>query len=399
MLLLVAIPCTVAASATGSSVIVTSHVVVPDVVMPGDIALVHVTIENAVATSTRTESVTHTNILDKSTSESRDVYLVIGSVFLDGRKDIRVLEGNSAFSGVLGPGQSMGLSFLIQAPEKSGIFFPQLRIRVRGGESVIYPIPVNVNVPVYSMKKPTIQVSQSDLPMVAPGETFETELSITNIGESAAQDLLVSVSMGDLMISPVGPASSAAPVLAPGSDLVLPLSLRVGKDIEPGLFDLPVAITYTRVDGSARHETAVCAVDVRGASSLAVSQVRTDPITVSAGEPFDLIIRLENTGTGRANSVSAKIDLPLSGTREAFVGSIRPGNDAPAVFRLNAENDGDIPYAVTARYSDDYGDHELLQPMVLVVRPKGMDGAVIAVVIILVIAGAGYYLYRRRVQG
>ncbi|MCP1662709.1 MULTISPECIES: COG1361 S-layer family protein [Methanocalculus] len=398
--MLVAIPCTVAASATGSSVTVTSHEVVPDVVMPGDTALVHVTIENTAATWARTESVTHTyGVMDKSTSDTRDVYLVIGSVFLDGRKDIRVLEGNSAFSGVLGPGQSMELSFLIQAPEKSGIYFPQLRIGVSGGENVIYPIPVNVNMPVYSMKKPIIQVSQSDLPFVAPGETFETELCVTNIGESAAQDFSVSVSMGDLMISPVGPASSAAPVLAPGSDLVLPLLLRVGKEIEPGLYDLPVMVTYTRVDGSLQQETATASADVRGASSLAVSQVRTDPITVSAGEPFDLVIRLENTGTGRAESVSAEIDLPLTGTRESFVGSIRPGNDAPAVFRLTADGDGEMPYTLTVHYSDDYGDHELRQPLVLVVRPKGMDGTVIAFVIIVLLAGAGYYLYRQRQQG
>lgn len=384
------------AQASGQSVIVTDHTVVPSVVMPGDQALLHVTIMNAASTSTKTESTYLSSVYSVSTSESADMYLVIGSVYLDGRGDIRVLEGNSAFTGVLGPGQSMDLAFLIQVPEKSGIYFPQLRIRVRGGESVIYPIPVNVNMPIFSMKVPVIRVSQDELPFVAPGETIETGITIVNIGQSAAQEISVSVLPEDMMIAPVGSASSFMPVLAPGAEMVIPLSFRVGKEIDSGLYELPVQITYQQTDGSTEAITTSCAVDVRGASSLAVSAVRTDPVTVDAGEPFDLIIRLENTGTGRAESVVAYLDAPLSGQREAFIGSIRPGNDAPAVFRLTAAEGGETPTTLSVSYSDDYGDHRMEQPLILVVREQGVAGALVALVILVLIAGAGYYLYSQR---
>ncbi len=396
LLLLLSALFTGVAQASGQSVIVTDHIVVPSVVMPGDQAIVHITIQNAAITSLRTESVYLSEIFPVSTSESQDVYLVIGSVFLDGRGDIRVLEGNSAFSGVLGPGQSMDLTFLIQAPEKSGIYFPQLRIRVRGGESVIYPIPVNVNMPIFSMKFPVIQVSQAALPFVRPGETFETGLAVANTGQSAAQEITVVVQSGDLMIAPVGSASSSMPVLVPGEEMVIPLSFRVSKEITPGLYELPVVIGYQQTDGSAEVITAACAVDVRGASSLAVSAVRTDPVTVDAGEPFDLIVRLENTGTGRAESVVAYLDAPLSGQREAFIGSIRPGNDAPAVFRLTAAEGGEIPSTLSVSYSDDYGDHRMDQPLTLVVQKQGVDGVLVALVILVLLAGAGYYLYSQR---
>jgi len=124
--------------------------------------------------------------------------------------------------------------------------------------------------------------------------------------------------------------------------------------------------------------------------------VRTDPVTVDAGEPFDLIVRLENTGTGRAESVVAYLDAPLSGQRETFIGSIRPGNDAPAVFRLTAAEGGEISSTLSVSYSDDYGDHRMDQPITLVVREQGVAGALVALVILVLIAGAGYYLYSQR---
>ncbi|MDO9539615.1 MAG: S-layer protein, partial [Methanocalculus sp.] len=285
------------------------------------------------------------------------------------------------------------------APEKNGIYFPRLRVRVRGGESVIYPIPVNVNMPIYSMKTPIIQVSQEELPFVKPGETFQTEISVVNIGQTRADDLTVSVGTGDRAIAAIGPVISSYQVLAPGTVMVIPLSFRVGREIDPGLYDLPVSLKYRLPDGSLHQEMAVCAVDVRGSSTIAVSSVKTDPSTITANTQFDLIIRLENTGTGRATSVSAVIDIPLSGGREAFIGTIRPGNDAPAVFRLNAGGGGDIPYTLTVRYSDDYGDHLMEQPITLVVKSQGTEGWVLALLIVIVFAVAGYYLYRQRKQG
>jgi hypothetical protein len=102
-------------SGVGSSVVITDHMVVPTVVMPGEYALVSVTIMNAATTSMKTDSTLLSSVYPVTSSESADVHLVIESVFLDGRGDILVLEGNSAFTGALGPGQSVDLTFLIRA--------------------------------------------------------------------------------------------------------------------------------------------------------------------------------------------------------------------------------------------------------------------------------------------
>ncbi len=78
---------------------------------------------------------------DTQITTQTDVNPTITSVFLDGRNEIDVLGGNSQFTGDLGPGQEVTLSFLIRAPpEKAGIYFPVLRVRVRGGAEGGSPI-------------------------------------------------------------------------------------------------------------------------------------------------------------------------------------------------------------------------------------------------------------------
>ncbi|MCP1714349.1 hypothetical protein J2T58_000176 [Methanocalculus alkaliphilus] len=385
------------AGATGPAVIITDHSVTPAVLMPGEQGLIRVTLMNTATTAQKTDATILTAVQTVTSSESADVPLIVESVFLDGRGDISVLDGNAAFTGVIGPGQSIDLTFLIKAPEKEGVFFPRLRVRVKGGESTIYPIPVNVNMPISHIRIPDIQISQRDLPFVQPGETINTELTVENIGKSPAHDILISLGDGEAMIAPVGARASSSPILPSGSDLMMPLSFRVSREIEPGLYSLPITIRYHRVDGTLVQETASYSVDVRGSAALAISSVRTEPVTLTAGEQFNLVIRLENTGTGRATSVYADIDIPMRGSREAFIGTIRPGNDAPAVFRLTAGESGDIPYTLTVRYSDDYGDHESREDLIQVVQSKGFVLPIAAAILILIIIGAsGYYLLKKK---
>jgi len=56
-----------------------------------------------------------------------------------------------------------------------------------------------------------------------------------------------------------------------------------------------------------------------------------------------MILRIENTGTDDAKSVSASVDLPMDGNKETFIGKIEPDNDAPAVFYLRDRDSGNFP--------------------------------------------------------
>ncbi len=105
-----------------------------------------------------------------------------------------------------------------------------------------------------------------------------------------------------------------------------------------------LSIDYKLPDGTQKHQDEVIEVPIKGKSELGFVSVDTSPRRVSAGEPFDLTIRIENTGTGEAKQVAATIDLPMTGTRQSFIGKIKPGNDAPAVFMLDGGKSGTYEY-------------------------------------------------------
>ncbi|HQP72179.1 MAG TPA: hypothetical protein PLP90_05885, partial [Methanoculleus sp.] len=116
---------------------------------------------------------------------------------------------------------------------------------------------------------------------------------------------------------------------------------------------------------------------------------------------FDLTIRVENTGTGEAKQVSATVDLPIEGKKEAFIGKIKPGNDAPVIFLLEGAPAGTHPYTLTLQYTDDMGDHTMEREMNLRVPPTDRTGDIILLFVVLVLIGfVGYrYWYLPKVNG
>ena len=127
----------------------------------------------------------------------------------------------------------------------------------------------------------------------------------------------------------------------------------------------------------------------------------TNPSPLAEATPFDLTIRIENTGTGDAKKVSATVDLPAEGTKQAFIGKIKPGDDAPALFLIENMKGGTYPYNLTVNYTDDMGDHTFTLPMTLRVPPADTSGTLIFGIIVLCVLGfLGYrYVYLPRKNG
>ncbi|MGC9435094.1 MAG: COG1361 S-layer family protein [Methanomicrobiales archaeon] len=387
-----AVPCV---AADEPSVIVSACEVVPAVMMPGDRAMIHITITNTATGATRTTRESYP-AAGKTVTTTTDLNPTVTSVYLDGKGEIRVLGGNSQFTGDLGPGQSVRLSFLIEAPSREGIYFPVLRSSITGAQNLLYPIPVNVNLPIAAMQEPDLAVSQGPVVYAHPGETSEVAITVTNLGESTAEQVSLTVTGTDPQVSVVKNGSWYATEFAPGDAQTLTLTLHSDEHAALGLHEIPVEISYVRADGSRARQVGTVTLDLRGDADLDIMSVSTTPEQVREGDPFDLVIRLENTGTGKAISTRATVDLPFPGTREAFIGSIKTGNDAPAVFGLTADEPGEHSYTFTVRYADDYGDHTLTRTLTLYVEETDATPIVMGAVIIVVVAGAlGYYWFRR----
>lgn len=396
ILLLLALVFILPVHAASPQVSVSSGHVSPAVLMPGDQGLVTVTLTNTATGATRTETSMYAS-LGTTVSSVTDVSAMVENVYLDGRNDIQVLAGNAQFTGPLGPGQSVNLTFLIRAPQKSGVFFPVLHVSVENGDPLFFPIPVMVNLDVGTQKRPAMVLTQERPGYLPPGETGETNLTLKNAGASPASDITLRVERDGGGIAPTGGGAFHFERLGIGESITFPLRLLAGTQAEPGIHDVVVSIGYMMLDGSLRTEEAKVAVDVRGKADLAISSLKTTPATIGKGDRVELVVRVENSGTGPAKSTAASLEIPLPGSKKVFIGSIKPGNDAPAVFTLEADRSGEIAGTLNVTYRDDFGTRSLEEPVTLRVGGSDATGLVLAAILVLAAAGLGaYYLLARR---
>jgi hypothetical protein len=305
---------------------------------------------------------------------------------------MEVLEGNFQHVGALGPGQSIPLTFLVRAPAQTGLYFPEVWIRIPDGTSVKYPIPVNVNSPV-GVQKQAILILESHLPdSVNPGDEVPVTLTIRNDGQLLADEVTLRVGNFSTWIAPRDTDLHHIGTIAAGAEKTRVITLLSDRQTTPGLIQVPVTLQYSAVDGSIHRDTTSINVVMKGKSELGFVSVDTNPQRLSEHTPFDLTIRIENTGTGEAKAVSARIDLASEGTKEAFIGKIKPGNDAPALFILEGLGAGTYPYNITISYTDDLGAHVVERQLSLRVPPTDHSGTILLG--ILGLAVLGFCLYR-----
>jgi hypothetical protein len=371
------------------SVIITDYEVTPAVLLPGEQGIISVTVRNTADRATLTQSYLSDTT---ETTTNIDINAPIDSVTMVGN-GIQVISEGYYRVGDIGPGQSIPLSFLIKAPAESGIYFPEIWIRVSDARSLKYPIPVNVNSEVAIQKRPQISIEKQLPESVTPGDAFNATILLENNGQLSASNLRISVNSSTPSITSKTASTYNIERLGPGESQAITMEFSTDRNAPLGLRPVTLVIEYQEPDGSFRQQVETLGVNIRGKAELDISQITTDPDRIQKGDQFTLIIRIENTGTDDAKSVDATIGIPLPGTKEAFVGKIEPGNDAPAPFNLEADRSGEIPYTLTIRFEDDYGPGEQEQELHLNVYSDNNTTLILGVVILIILAGIFGYWY------
>jgi hypothetical protein len=386
-------------AAGAPTVTITDYKVSPSVMMPDSLGTITVTIKNTAASSSIKESIGASPDY-AGTTYTTDVNVNIENVHLE-ENGIGVLTDDFDRIGEIGPGQSTTITFSIRAPPKSGMYFPEVWVDTTGGTSTRYPIPVNVNT-ASGIQKQAILIMESSLPAsVNPGDEIPVTLTMKNAGQLLADDVTLKLINVSTDVAPKSTDLYHLGTIGAGSEKALTIALLSDKDAKSGLVRVPVTVSYNALDGSVVTEQTGIDIMMKGKAELGFVSVDTSPPRLTEGTPFDLTIRVENTGTGEAKQVSAVIDLPVEGKKEAFIGKIKPGNDAPVIFLLEGAKGGNLPYNLTITYTDDMGTHTLTRQMNLRVPPTDMTGTIIVLLVILAILGVvGYrYWYLPRING
>jgi hypothetical protein len=382
--------------AENPTVIVADYTISPSVLQPGDVGTITAVIKNTAGSATISEKSGFQSGGEFASTKNTDIGVNIESVQLDS-KDVEVISGNYKRVGSIGPGQSIPITFLIRAPAKDGIYFPEIWIDVTGGQSVRQPIPVNVNTQIAILKKPALTAIKTVPEAVNPGDDLSAQVVLQNDGLSRADQITVTVNSSSPSITQKTTSTYNIGSLLTGENTTLAMVFSTDKKAPIGLNRVYLTITYANPDGTMTTQTEVIAIHVMGRAKIGIASVSVDPVRIRKGDAVSLIIRLENTGTDNANSFKASIDLPMSGGKDAYVGKIEPDNDAPAVFALQAGNPGTWPYNLTVQYEDDYGvqtKNETLQMTVLDGDVGGM-----ALPILLIAAGGAYWYFVIKKKG
>ncbi len=379
------------------TVTVSSYELTPAVLMPGDLGTLTVVLKNTASSASISENVGPQTSGFES-SRTTDINVFIEKAGLEG-KGITVIGENYQRIGDLGPGQTIPVTFLIRAPAATGFYFPEVWVDTKGGRSTRYPVPVNVNTQIAVAKLAVLGMGVTTPDAVKPGDSADVQLNFINSGQSSADRVIVRIGNASTSVSPKDTELYHINSIPAGSTEPLDIVLFTDRKAATGIATVPVTVEYYTIDGLKHTEPAAINLLVQGKAEIGIASVETSPERVVAGEPFNLIIRVENAGTGDAKSVSAKVDLPFSGTREAFLGKIKPGNDAPALFRLTGGDAGDHPYTVTITYTDDWGESTVTQPLSLPLAPADYTGIIIGVVILILLAAAGWWVFIRKTPG
>lgn len=395
--LLLLILATAPVLAENPTVIVADYTVSPSVLQPGDTGTITAVIKNTAGYATLSEKSGFKSGSEFTSTKSTDIGVNIESIQLDST-DVEVISGNYKRVGVIGPGQSIPITFLIRAPPKDGIYFPEIWIDVTGAQSVRQPIPVNVNTQIAVLKKPGL-VAYKTLPDgVNPGDDLVSQVLLQNDGLSRADEITVSVNSSSPSITQKTPSIYHTGSLLRGENRTLVMVFSTDKKAPLGINRVFLTITYANPDGSMTTQTEVLGIRVKGRAKIGIAAVSADPARIRTGDPVSLVIRLENTGTDNANSVKASIDLPMSGGKDAYVGTIEPDNDAPAVFALQAGNAGTFPYNLIVQYEDDYGVQTRNETLRITVIERDSTWLIagILLVVAIIAAGAWYFVLRKR---
>jgi hypothetical protein len=198
---------TCVAAAASPTVVVTNYTVSPSVLVPGEVGTITVTLTNTAQSATSTDSDT-TVIGGRTVSSTRTTVISaeIQSVYLFGG-DVTVLSGSYNDLAVLGPGQSIPVTFLIRAPDQAGIYFPEVWVRVLDGGSLNYPIPVNVNTQISVPREPAIVVQKTVPDTVAPGDRFSVGLVLFNGGMSGADNINIGIQSNSTSLLTLTPST------------------------------------------------------------------------------------------------------------------------------------------------------------------------------------------------
>ncbi|RME30774.1 hypothetical protein D6789_04650 [Candidatus Woesearchaeota archaeon] len=177
---------------------------------------------------------------------------------------------------------------------------------------------------------------------VRPGDNYVVlETALENSGRKDAKSVEYTLTLPDGFSAPYANNNRVwAGYLAAGEEQALTTYFSVAEDTPPGVYTFTAHLNYRDVDDNRYAKTITFPVLVREKPVIVVTKSEGELLAGSSGE---LRVTLKNIGSETAENVDARLlkasSQPFAlDARSDFVGTLAPGEEATAVFPLEAES-------------------------------------------------------------
>jgi len=232
---------------------------------------------------------------------------------------------------------------------------------------------------------------------ISPKDVFDLMFSVSNEGTGMAREVQVTADTSNLPFVSLDADTKVIRRLDPGENIQLNYTIQVKDKTEISSYPIPIKMDYKDENGKNISSKSYAGIRVLGKAELAISDIKFEPLNPVIGDLVTVNMRIENSGTGEAKSVKVKLDTPSEGTRTAFLGKIKPDDDAPGIFTFYAAKDGNIPISASIDYEDDLGMRTVTESLDLQVYKQNENSMMAPIVVAVPIIGSiAYYLSRRK---
>lgn len=280
----------------------------------------------------------------------------------------------------------------------------------QGTESVTYRYTdrdMTIDLPFVIMSAINLDVTQVKAQDINAGGTGYLVATLRNSGVETGTKTIAKIARSEG--SPIIPVDSSVYIgsFVPGDEVNTRFKVSISKDAQGQNYPLDLYATYENTDG-VTLDTPVKRLGISVAPKIMFTAVGK-PIEVSPGENKRIEVTYRNDADTTAYLAEARIK-PVGSLKSsdnlAYLGNIKSGETATAVFEISASGDTEPKeYAVDSeiRFRDSLGTSQTSETIKVPVEviPAGAVGLLTAdplaiLVLIVIIVGGGYYFGVRR---
>jgi hypothetical protein len=348
------------------AVMVSQYQLSPEILMPGDTAVLTIQVKNAETIATQTSTSASGG---ETTTTVHTLGVDIDKIWIDpatsGGKQIRATASYTDI-GYLAAGSSIEVNFklVVDKNMSEGIYFPIVNVDVSGGTDVIYPLLVKVS-------NASVDLLPTSVPSkISKGGTTDLTVTAVNKRDNAVNEVI---------ITPQGDGIE----FVPQSFFIGSLAAETSEDvifsvkpIETVVSNISFSVSYK--NGDNLHINSLIA-PLSVIEALDVAPIITNfPLSITKGGSSRISIEVYNAKTEKITGV---LITPICNATvipsQYFIGSMDPDDVFSASFDIYADTVGYgtqiIGFTVSFKQGNDYYETPLVSKSFSVVSGPGQS--------------------------